>query len=1190
MLRTKRKSLLINSLGLFFFWALSLPILSAQTAPPVPPEYQDLNSSMTGSINSFNQQTLATWDGSKYPVAFSGHLLTLNSGNGPTILLPGAYQSFLLELYGLKAMGMTGVVINMDYPTLDSSFDAWGGQSAAYLDLYQRAFADIRTAGLKIIVETGGTFTNSMFCSVNALPFYQSLSTQEYMNGRAQQALIIAQQLQPDYLNVVQEPDTEADQTQKPEMGTYSGSMQLLNTILGVLRPANVTIPIGAGVGTWLSTDSEGKGAIDYMNGYASTSVDSLDVHVYPVNKDYLPRLNAIASIAQTAGKKLTMTEAWSYKVRDSELGVLTMDTIYSRDVFSFWAPTDAQFLQAMFNFAHAQHLDFMATFWSSYFRGNLEWNDSTSVSSPVDLFAQIQAVQGQQRVAGGFTSLAQVWEDLLVNPTDTAPPDQMALNTANVYPNQVVLSWPRPNDNVGVAAFIVERDGVVLATTGNTGYSDKNLTDGKEYSYKVTAFDLKGNQTSSTLSVTTPDNTRPTPPTEATAEGDSNTSIRLSWSGDTDNVKVTGYKIYRGVSGATPTGIAAVDASPFLDSGLQSNTTYCYYVLSSDKAGFASDPSPTSCFTTPDTRAPSVPTNFSATGIEAPQISLSWSASTDGVGVAGYNIQRRSYDGTYAPLANGVTAASYVDATATQLADTAAPVTAINAPVAGATVKGTVTFSAGATDVGTPTMYCYQVNSFDAAGNTSVWSAVSTVTWPTNTSGIASILFVVDGQQVAESTVSPYYVGWDTTAFSNGDHILTVVARDKAGNLTTSAPVVVTVGNFDTIAPTVPKSVSATGATAPQATVAWAASTDAKGVVGYNIQRKLNSSAWMPLASGVTSTSYLDGNAAQVPDTTAPTTTVYAPTSGATVKGSVTFSATATDSGNSTTYSYQVNAFDGAGNVSAWSAGSALTWPVNTSGIAGVRFQVDGIDQAEVTTAPYYITWNTTLFSNGPHTLTVVTRDKADNSGTSVPVVVTVGNFDTTAPTVPGSLVASGVSPQPITVSWGASTDGTGVAGYNVQRRLAGGVYAPIASGLATPGFVDGNVVLQPDIAPPTASIAAPTAGAAVSGIITFSASAYDTGTKTNYQYQVNAYDAAGNASAWSYPVNVNWGTNTSGVAGVRFLVDGVDVGTEVVAAPYYVRWNTTTVTNGSHTLSIVARDNAGAATTSAIVITVLN
>jgi len=418
----------------------------------------------------------------------------------------------------------------------------------------------------------------------------------------------------------------------------------------------------------------------------------------------------------------------------------------------------------------------------------------------------------------------------------------------------------------------------------------------------------------------------------------------------------------------------------------------------------------------------------------------------------------------------------------------------------------------------------------------------------------------------------------------------LTVVARDKAGNLTTSAPVVVTVGNFDTIAPTVPKSVSAGGATAPQATVSWGASTDAKGVVGYNIQRKLNSGAWTPLASGVTSTSYLDGNAAQVPDTTAPTTTVFAPTAGATVKASVTFSASATDYGNSTTYSYQVNAFDAAGNVSAWSAGSALTWPVNTSGIAGVRFQVDGTDQAEVTASPYYITWNTTLFSNGPHTLTVVTRDKAGNSTTSAPVVVTVGNYDTTAPTVPAGLISSGAVPQPISLSWGASTDATGVAGYNVQRRLVGGVYATIASGLTAPGFMDGNVALQPDSTPPTASIAAPTAGATVTGTVTFSASAYDTGTKTTYQYQVNAYDAAGNTSAWSYPINVTWGTNTSGIAGVRFQVDGVDVGSEVVATPYYVRWNTTTVTNGSHTLSIIARDNAGATTTSATVVTVLN
>ncbi len=65
--------------------------------------------------------------------------------------------------------------------------------------------------------------------------------------------------------------------------------------------------------------------------------------------------------------------------------------------------------------------------------------------------------------------------------------------------------------------------------------------------------------------------------------------------------------------------------------------------------------------------------------------------------------------------------------------------------------------------------------------------------------------------------------------------------------------------------------------------------------------------------------------------------------------------------------------------------------------------------------------------------------------------------------------------------------------------------------------------------------SITAPAAGATVSGTVTLTATASD---------------------------NV-------GVAGVQFLVDGTPLGAEDTSSPYSVSWNTTTATNGSHTLT---------------------
>ena len=99
--------------------------------------------------------------------------------------------------------------------------------------------------------------------------------------------------------------------------------------------------------------------------------------------------------------------------------------------------------------------------------------------------------------------------------------------------------------------------------------------------------------------------------------------------------------------------------------------------------------------------------------------------------------------------------------------------------------------------------------------------------------------------------------------------------------------------------------------------------------------------------------------------DTTAPTVSLTAPTNNATVSGTVTVSANASDN----------------------------------KGVVGVQFLLNGAALGtEDKTAAYSVSWNTTTVTNGDYTLTAVARDAADNKTTSAPVTVTVDN---TAPTV---------------------------------------------------------------------------------------------------------------------------------------------------------------------------------------------
>jgi chitodextrinase len=125
-----------------------------------------------------------------------------------------------------------------------------------------------------------------------------------------------------------------------------------------------------------------------------------------------------------------------------------------------------------------------------------------------------------------------------------------------------------------------------------------------------------------------------------------------------------------------------------------------------------------------------------------------------------------------------------------------------------------------------------------------------------------------------------------------------------------------------------------------------------------------------------------------------------------------------------STQYSYTVAAFDPAGNVSAQSAAAtattfapdttpptvSITSPANNAtvsntitlsanatddvAVASVQFQLDGTNLGPaITTAPYSMSWNTTVTSNGSHTLTAIAKDTSNNAATSAPVTVTVSN-----------------------------------------------------------------------------------------------------------------------------------------------------------------------------------------------------
>jgi chitodextrinase len=126
---------------------------------------------------------------------------------------------------------------------------------------------------------------------------------------------------------------------------------------------------------------------------------------------------------------------------------------------------------------------------------------------------------------------------------------------------------------------------------------------------------------------------------------------VDLAWTASTDNVGVTGYQILR-CTGSTCTTFAQVGTSTvtsFSNTGLTASTTYRYRVRAVDAAGNVSGNSNTVNATTtaaPDTTPPSAPGGLAAVAASQSQISVSWTAATDNVGVIGYQLERCSGSG----------------------------------------------------------------------------------------------------------------------------------------------------------------------------------------------------------------------------------------------------------------------------------------------------------------------------------------------------------------------------------------------------------------------------------------------------------------------------------------------------------------------------------------------------------------
>jgi fibronectin type 3 domain-containing protein len=348
----------------------------------------------------------------------------------------------------------------------------------------------------------------------------------------------------------------------------------------------------------------------------------------------------------------------------------------------------------------------------------------------------------------------------------DTQAPSAPAnLSATPVSGTQVNLSWTASTDNVGVANYLIQRctgsscnnfAQVGSAAGSATTYSDTGASASTSFSYRVVATDAAGNQSlpSNTAIATTPG--PPAAPSNLIASAASATQINLSWTNNAFNQ--TGFKIERSLDGVTfaQIGTAGASATTYFDPTLQPVTTYYYRIRATNAAGDSAYSNIANAATPADTTPPTAPTNAVATAASSTQINVSWTASTDNVGVTSYQIQRCQGAGcnAFAPAGTSTT---------TSLADTSLLAS---------------------------TSYSYQVRALDAAGNAGGFSNVATAT----TQGVAPPPPVALVQHAETSVTSGTALSQTFPAASVSGNLIVVTV--KWGNQALSASVSDNKGN----------------------------------------------------------------------------------------------------------------------------------------------------------------------------------------------------------------------------------------------------------------------------------------------------------------------------------------------------------------------------------------------------------
>jgi len=383
----------VNCSALIVLAAVALPLstgLAGAQSAVIPKKHQALYRQLGGQLAQFAATVPGT--GSDRPVLRGAAWTAAGCEPVPTLLDETRRERALRELDALARAGAQLVTLEVCYPLISPQFQ----DSRPVLERYANLANAVRLRGLKLLVRSRALAPTDG--SIVARRYYVRMGKQRFFLERYEEAKSIALALQPDYLTLVADPlrDTAGLKLTARDWRTFLRKANAdMKADLGDFAPA-----LGGGLA--LSASAELVDAFAAVPGldYIDLRVDRLAT---PKEK-LLPRLLSWPERIRAIdpGKRLLIGDAWLYKAGAEEAaGALPQPGITARDVYSFWAPLDIDFLRVLVHAAHTGNIEAVVASQPRYLFAYLDFFDPTTFRATPLLLMELAERQAGYAMAG---------------------------------------------------------------------------------------------------------------------------------------------------------------------------------------------------------------------------------------------------------------------------------------------------------------------------------------------------------------------------------------------------------------------------------------------------------------------------------------------------------------------------------------------------------------------------------------------------------------------------------------------------------------------------------------------------------------------------------------------------------------------------------------------------------------------